>query len=254
MFTKGNRVYADTYKYLRHKTKAAIGITMVADESEVEEVVMELPIVVSINGNMVTWENGKLAFFAKDKNYASIKEQLVKSRYTNDEQLAIMLNKDSSEDSQLCYQRMQEWRSFAEEMARLVNEEDYQATTGIKVAKEKKKAEILRYDSSEHVNSFTIENVKLWIDKATRVGLKLRFEAEKRLDKIETTLWQNGMQFPLPLEGEVTALDMLDGIELYASACYDTTQRHLAEVEKLETVDEVMAYDYTSGYPQKLVF
>lgn len=120
--------------------------------------------------------------------------------------------------------------------------------------KNKLKEQILRYDSSENVNSFTIAGVKLWIDKATRVGLKLRFEAEKRLGKTDTTLWQNGMQFPLPLEGSITALDMLDRIELYASVCYDTTQRHLAEVEKLETVDEVMAYDYTSGYPQKLVF
>lgn len=254
MFKKGNRIYADTYKYLRHKTKTAIGITMAADESEVEEVDMKLPISVSINGNFVTWENGKLAFLANDKSYASVKEQLIKSRYTNDEQLAIMLNKDNIEDGQLYYQRMQEWRSFAEEMARLVNEEGYHALTDIEVARKKKKDEILRYDSSEHVNSFTIAGVKLWIDKATRVGLKLRFEAEKRLGKTETTLWQNGMQFPLPLEGDVTALDMLDGIELYASACYDTTQRHLAEVEKLETVDEVMAYDYTSGYPQKLVF
>ena len=124
----------------------------------------------------------------------------------------------------------------------------------VQLLKDKLKEQILRYDSSEHVNSFTIADVKLWIDKATRVGLKLRFEAEKRLGKTETTLWQNGMQFPLPLEGDITALDMLDGIELYASACYDTTQRHLAEVDKLETVDEVMAYDYASGYPQKLVF
>lgn len=113
---------------------------------------------------------------------------------------------------------------------------------------------IAAYDSSEHVNSFTIGGVQTWLDKATRVGLKLRFEAEQRLGKTETTLWQNGMQFPLPLSGDVTALDMLDGIELYASACYDVTQMHLATAEKLTTVEEMKMYDYTTGYPEKLSF
>ena len=113
---------------------------------------------------------------------------------------------------------------------------------------------ITAYDSSEHVNSFVIGGVKTWLDKATRVGLKLRFEAEKRLGKTETTLWQNGMQFPLPLVGDVTALDMLDGIELYASASYDVTQMHLANIVTLTSVEEVKNYDYTSGYPEMLKF
>lgn len=113
---------------------------------------------------------------------------------------------------------------------------------------------ILAYDSSEHVNSFSIGGVNTWLDKATRVGLKLRFEAEKRLGKTETTLWQNGMQFPLSLIGDVTALDMLDGIELYASACYDVTQMHLANIAKLTSVEKVKNYDYTAGYPEKLKF
>lgn len=113
---------------------------------------------------------------------------------------------------------------------------------------------IMAYDSSEHVNSFSIGGVNTWLDKATRVGLKLRFEAEKRLGKTETTLWQNGMQFPLPLVGDVTALDMLDGIELYASACYDVTQMHLANIVTLTSVEEVKNYDYLAGYPQKLAF
>lgn len=113
---------------------------------------------------------------------------------------------------------------------------------------------IMAYDSSEHVNSFSIGGVNTWLDKATRVGLKLRFEAEKRLGKTETTLWQNDMQFPLPLVGDVTALDMLDGIELYASACYDVTQMHLANIVTLTSVEEVKKYDHTAGYPEKLKF
>ena len=62
------------------------------------------------------------------------------------------------------------------------------------------------------------------------------------------------MKFPLPLVGDVTALDMLDGIELYASVCYDVTQMHLANIVTLTSVEEVKNYDYLSGYPKKLSF
>ena len=116
------------------------------------------------------------------------------------------------------------------------------------------KTRIEMYDSSKHVNSFTIGGMETWLDKATRVGLKLRFEAEIRMGKQQTTLWQDGISFPLPLVGETTAIDMLDGIELYASACYDVTQMHLSAVAAMENVEELLAYDYTSGYPQKLAF
>ena len=47
---------------------------------------------------------------------------------------------------------------------------------------------------------------------------------------------------------------MLIALELYASECYDNTQRHLAEVAKLDTIEAVNAYDYTTGYPSKLAF
>ena len=47
---------------------------------------------------------------------------------------------------------------------------------------------------------------------------------------------------------------MLYAIELYASACYDNTQRHLAALDMLEDEDSVKTYDYTTGYPEKLEF
>ena len=53
---------------------------------------------------------------------------------------------------------------------------------------------------------------------------------------------------------QVRAMQMLYAIEVYASACYDNTQRHLSEVEKLETIEEVEAYNYRTGYPEKLRF
>lgn len=124
----------------------------------------------------------------------------------------------------------------------------------MEAAKKDLQDKILAYDSSVEVNSFTFAGVQMWLDKATRVGLKLRFEAEVKLGKTETTLWLSGMGFTLPLSGEGNALDLLDAIELYASASYDVTQQHLAQLQALGTAEEILAFDFTSGYPEKLVF
>ena len=117
--------------------------------------------------------------------------------------------------------------------------------------KREKIDEINHYDSSDEINIFYIQGLPVWLDKATRAGLKLRFEAEVALKYENTTLWYNNQKFELPLNN---AIAMLYAIEVYASQCYDNTQYHLANVEKLETLDEIMEYNYKSGYPEKLAF
>jgi hypothetical protein len=119
------------------------------------------------------------------------------------------------------------------------------------LAKRDKKRNITYYDKSVAVNSFYIGDTQMWLDKETRTGLKLRFEAEIAMGKTDTTLWADGVQYPLSLE---TAIQMLYALEIYASACYDNTQAHLAAIDTMTTVEEVEAYDHTSGYPEKLRF
>lgn len=117
--------------------------------------------------------------------------------------------------------------------------------------KQEAKTNVEAYDSSSEVNSFYIDGNRVWLDKATRAGLMLRFSAEMAMGGETTTLWYEGRQFPLQL---VTAMQMLYALEVYASACYDNTQRHLATIDALSTIDEIKAYDYTTGYPNKLEF
>lgn len=117
--------------------------------------------------------------------------------------------------------------------------------------KEYKIEEILRHDSSPEVNIFYIDGQELWLDKATRVGLKLRFDAEIASGQTNTTLWYEGTPFNLEL---VNAVQMLNAIELYASACYDNTQMHIANVNALSSIDSIENYDYKQGYPEKLKF
>jgi hypothetical protein len=118
-------------------------------------------------------------------------------------------------------------------------------------AKSIKIAELSAYDKSNEVNLFFISDFPVWLDKETRVGLKLRFEAELAQGKDETILWHEGIQFPLPLS---SAMQMLYALELYASECYDNTARHRANINALTTIEEVEAYDFTLFYPEKLRF
>ena len=118
-------------------------------------------------------------------------------------------------------------------------------------ARRDKRFEVERYDTSHDVNEFYVSNQPIWLDKATRAGLLLRFQAEQARDITDTALWYNGQQFPLKVD---QAIQMLYAIELYASACYDNTQRHLAAIQALQSIEEIEAYDYTTGYPEKLRF
>ena len=111
--------------------------------------------------------------------------------------------------------------------------------------------EIIRYDSSIEVNVFYINDKELWLDKATRVGLKLRFDAEMANGQTNTTIWYEGTPYNLEL---VNALQMLNTIELYASACYDNTQAHIANINAIEDIETLKNYDYKTGYPEKLRF
>lgn len=119
------------------------------------------------------------------------------------------------------------------------------------IAKRDKKRNISYYDKSSAVNQFYIADTPMWLDKETRTGLKLRFEAEIAMGKTDTTLWAEGVQYPLSLE---TAIQMIYALEVYASMCYDQTQAHLAAIDAMTTVEEVENYDHTAGYPEMLRF
>lgn len=119
------------------------------------------------------------------------------------------------------------------------------------LAKENMVSLINKYDSSENVNVFYVNDMPMWLDKATRVGLRLRFESELGSGMSDTVLWYEDMPFPLKIEN---AIQMLHAIELYASKCYDNTKQHIYNVKQLEDVELVKNYDYKANYPEVLKF
>lgn len=118
-------------------------------------------------------------------------------------------------------------------------------------AKNKKIKEIDEYDTSSEVNSFYLNGVQVWLDKATRVGLMNSLNIEKSAGKTNSTLWLGNVKIVVPID---SAVQMLNALELYALECYNKTAEHKKTVEGLTEVSAVSNYNYKEGYPAKLEF
>lgn len=120
---------------------------------------------------------------------------------------------------------------------------------------EEKLQKIADYDTSSAVNSFTLNGADVWLDKATRVGLMNSTTIEKAAGNETTTLWFaiGGVETEIVVACDA-ATQMLSALEMYALECYNRTAQHKAAVAKLTTKAEVEAYDFTTGYPEKLSF
>lgn len=106
-------------------------------------------------------------------------------------------------------------------------------------------AKIKVYDSSDEVNSFLIGGNKFWLDKATRVGLMHLVNCST--DNVQLVLGDQVLTFPIDF-----AKDFLAKLEVYAGQCYLQTQKHLIAIKELKTVEDIINYDYTTGYPEKI--
>jgi hypothetical protein len=121
----------------------------------------------------------------------------------------------------------------------------------LEIAKSEKTAEITAYDTSDAVNSFTLDGDTMWINRDDRISLMNSTTILKNAGQETTTLWYEGISYTLPCD---TLIQMLSALEVYALQCYDVTEEHKAEVEALTTIEEVDTYEYKTDYPEKLSF
>ena len=110
-------------------------------------------------------------------------------------------------------------------------------------------AEIEKHDTSPAVNGFILNGERVWLDKATRVGLMNSTQIVKAMEQKTTTLWFGGMQIEVNCD---KAIQLLSALEMYALECFNVTAAHKKAVAELNTVEEVLGYDYTKGYPEQL--
>jgi hypothetical protein len=116
-------------------------------------------------------------------------------------------------------------------------------------AKAEKVMAIDVYDTSDAVNSFEFNGIGTWVSVADRSYLNDAIKAleTKGVSVMEVPLL--GQFFTLP-----TAMvkSLLADIEIYAYKASIQTAKHKAAVNSLSTVEEVDAYDFTVGYPEKV--
>ena len=114
MYIKNNVVYADAGNILISKT--AIGYFLIADIADIQEQQINLQDM-KLEGNFLKYSDGLVVQGYKNLDYAGWKAAVIKWRYTTDDQIAIILNKDESAEKLLEYNRMQEWRDWAGTLA-----------------------------------------------------------------------------------------------------------------------------------------
>ena len=108
------------------------------------------------------------------------------------------------------------------------------------------------YDSSDNVNGFTVNGeIEGWFTPEERSNYKSSIDAAKLLGVETLSFFIGDNLLTLPT---LMAEQMLAQIQLYADQCYIVTKEHKLAVENLSTIEEVDAFPYTVGYPQKLDF
>ena len=74
---------------------------------------------------------------------------------------------------------------------------------------------------------------------------------EKTAGKETSTLWFGNIKLDINTEA---AIQMLSALELYALKCYNKTAEHKVNIENMTSVEDVVNYNFTEGYPDKLSF
>lgn len=124
-------------------------------------------------------------------------------------------------------------------------------------AKSRKLAELNDYDNSSAVNDCIIvyqgHPIHYWASKTERNDLKNAVRDYLSMGRTEyrLDLRDKGISITLPCE---LLLQMMAALEVYAIECYNKTTDHNYAIKALETLEEVEAYDFKIGYPEKLRF
>lgn len=121
----------------------------------------------------------------------------------------------------------------------------------LSLAKGHKQNEITEHDNSANVNSFVIGGLPMWLSWEQRSRLISSINAIEADGGTEMTKSFAGIDYTFTT---VQWRQMVNIVEAYAGRCQTVTEEHRQTVNALATVEEVEAYDFTTGYPDKVNF
>lgn len=212
--------------------------------------------------DMWQWDSVTLPVGVWD--YGAIVDALVRIQYPSDRMEAVTNNylaNQADMDSAVAYTEMLRYRGDCKVLARELMREsvDNNLAPASFIAEfdavENTRSLVLQkiqnYDLSDNVNGFSLGNQQVWLTKPQRESLltSLNMFVKAGVDTFPFVLGGRAMELPC-----ATLEQMLAAVEVYATQCMMVTAGHTAEVSALETEEAMLAYDYTQGYPEKLVF
>lgn len=108
----------------------------------------------------------------------------------------------------------------------------------------RKKIEL--HNSASVVKSFIYNDKEYWLDKENRNSL-LNLSNSSLVD-IDLVLGDEIISIsPLKLKS------LLLKLEDYSHKCFVNTSRHLIAIKDLKHIEDIINYDYTTGYPEKVI-
>ena len=118
MYKVRNKVHAEAGSILVGKNK--IGYIFQGELSEFSEEAISLDDM-KVEGQFLVYSKGRIReLYDPNATYEQLKAKYVKRLFSNDDQIAIMLNKGNSEADDELFNKMQEWRDWCGVLAKKV--------------------------------------------------------------------------------------------------------------------------------------
>ena len=171
--------------------------------------------------------------------YEDIIVALIRADYSADDELAIQRQKDDKAGDFNAYSAyVEKCKAIAH---RTIEGDTLETAKGLKIA------DLGIYDASDAVNAFYIGNQAMWLSPAIRTQYKDSLSDAKAagVSMVEFA----GANMPTD-----DAIAALTAINVYALQCQQNTAHHREAIEALDSIAAVRAYDFTTGYPEKLSF
>lgn len=117
--------------------------------------------------------------------------------------------------------------------------------------------EILEWDSSTNVNLCYINHnghsFPYWASKEERNDLKAALNDCLNIGRDIYRLDLRDINVSITTSCD-QLLQVLSALEVYAIDCYNKTTDHIYAVKNLSNLEDIQNYNYTEGYPEKLIF
>lgn len=181
---------------------------------------------------------------------------IIVPKLTKEEIVNALIREEYSETQELNILRKSEGKDYYDlqqytKKANIIADKILNPENELNQIKNEKLIDIDSYDKSDDINSFTYQGKTYWLSRETRVSVMNTANILKNNNIQYMDLWLDTTHVQLSPD---SVIQMLTQLEQYALGCYNKTAQHKLNVLNLSTVDEVKAYDYKSGYPEKLEF